>query len=198
LAKANSQPLEGHDNEYGSEQEIPKNEVEIGFVTEELIREISEGGELDDVTTDKILNIFENHIATYYTLNGSSEIGDYSAQHEDEVQERIDAALVGMAPESDLQGRIDPALVGMVPEDEVQTQIDAAVDAAAVGMAGQGSASSLEGQCSEAGWVSKAIVRGNKVIISEIAGLNSKVGCQMTLKNLIVPKCDNWFGVFER
>ena len=80
----------------------------------------------------------------------------------------------------------------------IQAQIDAAVDAAAVGMAGQGSASSLEGQCSEAGWVSKAIVRGNKVIISEIAGLNSKVGCQMTLKNLIVPKCDNWFGVFER
>lgn len=98
--------------------------MEIGFVTEELIREISEGGELDDVTTDKILNIFKNHIATYYTLNGSSEIGDYSAQHEDEVQERIDAALVGMAPESDLQHRIHVAIQGMVSEDVVQERID--------------------------------------------------------------------------
>ena len=126
LARANAQSVEEYDSvPAAGGAEIPKNEVEIGFVTEELKREIYEGAKIVSGygNVDQILNIFENHLATYYTLNGSSEIGDYSAQHEDEVQERIDAALEGMVVEKDVQERIDAALVGMVPEDEAEEAI---------------------------------------------------------------------------
>ena len=113
LDSANAQSVEEYDSvPAAGGAEIPKNEVEIGFVTEELKREIYEGAKIVSGygNVDQILNIFENHLATYYTLNGSSEIGDYSAQHEDEVQERIDAALVGMVPEDEAEEAIPTSL----------------------------------------------------------------------------------------